>query len=126
MPDKEIAIALVIRQDKVLMVRRKNDAELSWQFPSGEIEEGETPEEAAVREVGEETKVTCDAQEVIGWRVHPITGRTVRYVACSWTSGEPTVGDPEELDRVEWVDKTEVHERVPVGIAPAVQKFLDS
>ncbi|WP_010284591.1 NUDIX hydrolase, partial [Streptomyces sp. SA3_actF] len=46
-----IAAAIVINEGRVLMVRRRvSEGQLSWQFPAGEIESGETGEEAAVRE----------------------------------------------------------------------------
>ena len=41
---------------KVLLCRR-NDVKDSWQFPQGGIDKGETPKEAAVRELREETSV---------------------------------------------------------------------
>ncbi len=47
---------VVTRGDKVLFGRRKNDTgELCWQLPGGWIEPGESPEQAARREVREET-----------------------------------------------------------------------
>ena len=44
-------------QGRVLLLRRSNegDAPNTWCIPGGKIEDGETPEQAAVREVFEET-----------------------------------------------------------------------
>ncbi|WP_019955899.1 NUDIX hydrolase [Yoonia vestfoldensis] len=52
------AIAVVLHQDKVLLVQRKNppDAGL-WGFPGGHVEPGETALAAAARELFEETGV---------------------------------------------------------------------
>ncbi len=44
------------RQRKVLVCRR-TDKDDAWQFPQGGIEKGETPTEAALRELCEETSV---------------------------------------------------------------------
>ncbi len=41
---------------KVLLCKRKNSID-SWQFPQGGIDENETPEQAAVRELKEETSI---------------------------------------------------------------------
>lgn len=50
---------VVFRADKkVLMCRRIYPKVNGWQFPQGGIEPGETPEEAAIRELREETSVT--------------------------------------------------------------------
>jgi 8-oxo-dGTP diphosphatase len=48
--------AVIIQDRKVLMVRQHvQRGDIVWNFPGGRIEEGETPEEACVREVKEET-----------------------------------------------------------------------
>ncbi|MBQ1165666.1 NUDIX hydrolase, partial [Streptomyces sp. A73] len=46
-----ISAAINVDGDRVLMVRRRvKEGELMWQFPAGGIEDGETAEQAAVRE----------------------------------------------------------------------------
>lgn len=49
------ATALIIQDGNILLIHRINNGEEYWVFPGGGIEEGETPEEAVVREVKEET-----------------------------------------------------------------------
>ena len=59
MIERRVAVVfLVDPQGRVLMQHRDQHAKVSpnqWAFPGGKIEEGETPEEAARREVLEET-----------------------------------------------------------------------
>ncbi|MDR6879868.1 NUDIX hydrolase [Bacillus sp. 3255] len=51
-----ISQALIIKDDKVLMVQQYVErGDIVWNFPGGSIEDGETPEEACIREVKEET-----------------------------------------------------------------------
>lgn len=51
-----VAQVFVKKDNKVLMVRQHVDrGDIVWNFPGGGIEEGETPEEAAIREAKEET-----------------------------------------------------------------------
>ncbi|MDD9268189.1 NUDIX hydrolase [Paenibacillus sp. GCM10023248] len=51
-----ISEALIIKDDKVLMVQQYVErGDIVWNFPGGSIEDGETPEEACIREVKEET-----------------------------------------------------------------------
>lgn len=55
----QVALAIVIRDNKVLVERRavgKNYGSL-WEFPGGEVESGETPAQAVVREMME--KLCC-------------------------------------------------------------------
>ena len=51
-------IILFNDEGKVLLGARAYKRGLQWQFPQGGIEEGEEPEQAAMRELKEETSVT--------------------------------------------------------------------
>ena len=46
------------REGKVLLCRRSDEVEDAWQFPQGGIEKDETPQQAAKRELYEETSIT--------------------------------------------------------------------
>ncbi|PWV99725.1 mutator protein MutT [Paenibacillus cellulosilyticus] len=51
-----IAQAIVIQDQQVLMVKQYvQRGDIVWNFPGGGIEDGETPEQACVRELREET-----------------------------------------------------------------------
>ncbi|MGW1135623.1 NUDIX hydrolase [Streptomyces griseoluteus] len=122
-----ISAAIICDGDRVLMVRRRvKEGELSWQFPAGGIEPGETPEEAAVRETLEETGLKVEAVRQIGQRVHPKTQREMSYTACRVIDGEAHVADADELDAVAWVTLAEIPEYVPYGLFNPVQEYLEA
>jgi 8-oxo-dGTP diphosphatase len=122
----DVSAAIITDGERVLMVRRRvKEGELSWQFPAGGVEEGETAEEAAVRETLEETGLTVKAVKYIGDRVHPKTGKFMAYTACEVVSGTATVADEEELDAVAWVRHEEIPPLVPYGLFGPVQEYLD-
>ncbi len=54
---KDRAAALIIKDGKVLMLCRHKPGEDVYMLPGGTLEEGETPEQAVVREVWEETSI---------------------------------------------------------------------
>ena len=121
-----IAAAVIIQEGRVLLVRRRvKEGSLSWQFPAGGVEAGETREDAAVRETVEETGLTVRALRLLGERVHPATGRTMSYTACEVVEGEARVADDDELDSVEWLEHGQLAEYVPYGFYEPVQAYLD-
>ncbi|MFE7233950.1 NUDIX hydrolase [Streptomyces sp. NPDC057596] len=122
-----ISAAIIVRDDRVLMVRRAvKEGELMWQFPAGAIEAGESAEDAAVRETLEETGLTVKAVRLLGERVHPKTGRAMSYTACEVLEGTARVADDEELDAVAWVAHGELADYVPYGLFGPVQEYLDN
>ncbi|MEU9503901.1 NUDIX hydrolase [Streptomyces sp. NPDC048196] len=122
-----IAAAIIVHEGRVLMVRRRiSEGKLSWQFPAGEVEPGETREDAAVRETKEETGLNVSAVELLGERVHPATGRLMSYTACEVVSGTAHVADDEELAELAWVAHGEIPEYVPYGLFGPVQEYLDA
>lgn len=122
-----IAAAVIVHDGRFLLVQRQvSEGSLSWQFPAGEIEAGESPEDAAVRETLEEAGLTVVAKERLGERVHPATGRTMIYVACDVIDGEAHAADVEEVAAVHWCELGEIAEYVPYGFFDPVQKHLEA
>lgn len=109
-PEKQPVVAAIVTSPLGVLVGRRNDNKPPWTFIAGEIEPGESQADAAVREVKEETGLLVHAaQHELGRRVHPKTGRTMIYLACSPTHGTDVfVGDEDELAEVRWVTLTEL------------------
>lgn len=125
-PRPPIAAAVIAHQGKVLLVKRRvKEGSLSWQFPAGEVEPGEAPDAAAVREAHEETGLTVAASKTLGERVHPNTGRTMIYVACDLVDGVARVADDEELEEFVWSSAESLTEYVPYPFWPPVQAHLN-
>src|SRR6266567_8846156 len=64
-----VVAAVIERSDRRLLIgqRRKNDTSpLKWEFPGGKVREGEPPEAALARELGEELGVTLVQSVEIG------------------------------------------------------------
>lgn len=122
----DVSAAIITDGQRVLMVRRRvSEGELSWQFPAGGVEAGETAEQAAVRETLEETGLTVRAVKYIGDRVHPKSGKFMAYTACEVVDGEARVADDEELDAITWAAHSEISGLVPYGLYEPVQEYLD-
>lgn len=122
-----IAAAVIVDAGRLLLVRRRvAEGTLSWQFPAGAVEAGESGEQAAVREVLEETGLTVAPIKDLGERIHPNTGRHMLYVACEVLAGEAHVADADELAEVAWCDRAGTTARVPWPFYEPVQAYLDA
>ena len=88
-----------------------------WSLPKGHIEEGETPEEAAIREVAEETGITSAITKSLGvidfWfmaggkRIH----KTVHHFMFTEVGGT-LLAQESEVDEVSWFPLSEIVERL--------------
>ena len=91
----EVALALVWRDGRLLVTRRPAGVHLAgyWEFPGGKIGRGETPENAAEREVREEVGIGCRARARRAAFRHSYPERVVvlHPVDCDWLEGEPVL-----------------------------------
>lgn len=101
----------------VLIARRARDGGLLWSLPKGHVEAGETNEEAALREIKEETGIVGRIVRPIGsidyWfvfdnrRIH----KTVHHFLVRATGGELSDTDV-EVEDVAWVSFDDLSARL--------------
>ena len=106
-----VAAAVVIRDGRVLLTRRAEGQHLAgmWEFPGGKLEDGESPEEALVRECREECGIDVEVGEILDVTHHRFPDKDVLllFYRCGLRAGDVRhlqVADhawvaPAELDR---------------------------
>ncbi len=108
-------VAAVIRDENRIFATQRGYGELKggWEFPGGKIEEGETPQDALVREIKEE----LETEIVVGELIDTIEYDYPKFhlsMDCFWAeivSGDLTLKEHEaakwltkdELNSVEWL-----------------------
>src|ERR1700747_2764685 len=132
-PERPIVgvLAIVMRGDRVLVVRRANPPLLGrWGFPGGVLELGETVAQGAMRELKEETGIIAEAAgplTVIDTIDRDPEGRVLYHSALvafigHWQSGEGVPGD--DADEVAWLTRAEITEQ-GLPTAPALLPLID-
>jgi len=108
-----VAIAVVVRDSQVLLVCRRGDDALSWQFPAGMVKPGRSPSAVAVEETHAETGIRCTVREHLGSRIHPVTGVVAEYALADYLMGEAENRDPIENADVAWVPISQLPKFIP-------------
>jgi 8-oxo-dGTP diphosphatase len=101
-----VVLAVLARTGRVLLCHRRADRDWYpdvWDFPGGHLEAGETPEDAARREVMEELGVVVEGEVRIhaAWASDDGTEEVTFVLVEDWR-GEPANLAPEEHDAVRW------------------------
>ena len=67
-----VTAALIARAEKILVTQRRegDDRGLLWEFPGGEVEEGEEPRQALERELREELGIEGEAGAIFDATFH--------------------------------------------------------
>lgn len=123
------AVALVDADGRVLLAQRPPGKAMAgmWEFPGGKVQEGETPEQALIRELKEELGIDT-AESCLA----PLTFASHRYerfhllmplYACRVWKGEPT---PLEGQSLAWVKPVRMKDYpMPPADIPLVAMLRD-
>jgi 8-oxo-dGTP pyrophosphatase MutT (NUDIX family) len=119
------AVAVIVRNDRLLVIQRSLHVSkpLSWCFPGGAIETGETEPQAIVRELHEELNAAVRPLRHL-WR-----STTAWNVQLSWWLAELEAGaaltpNPHEVADFRWVPCEEF--RTQPGVLSSNLEFLDA
>ncbi len=104
----DVVAAIIIKNDKYFIAQRNRNKHmgLSWEFPGGKVEKGETLEIALKREIKEELNIEINIKDKLGEENYQDDKINVKlhYFICSLANGVITLSEHENLA---WVTKNE-------------------
>jgi ADP-ribose pyrophosphatase YjhB (NUDIX family) len=105
-PKPTVDVGVLDRERIILIKRKRKPYKGKWALPGGFVEYGETVEQAAIREVFEETSMRVELEAILGVYSAPDRdprGHTITTVFIARPlSGEPSGRDDAEV--ASWVD----------------------
>ncbi|MEB3368861.1 nucleotide triphosphate diphosphatase NUDT15 [Saccharopolyspora mangrovi] len=98
--------AIVVRDAAVLLGKRKGaHGAGSWSFPGGKVDPGEAPEDAAARELAEETGLVATDITTIAWTSDVFDDEGLHYITLHHliaAEGAPQVLEPDKVESWSW------------------------
>ena len=104
----DVVAAIIIKDDKYFIAQRNRNKHmgLSWEFPGGKVEKGETFEIALKREIKEELNIEINVKNKLGEENYQDDKINVKlhYFICSPVNGEIILSEHEDSA---WITKNE-------------------
>ena len=113
------ALGVIVKNNKILMALRHQPDYLpfhrKWEFPGGEVEFPERPEETVVREIAEEVKIKTSVVSLLPYVVvsyikkDNLFSKAILLVyVCRLIKGQPQPSS-QEVEKVKWFSFSEIN-----------------
>lgn len=99
------AFAIITNPQSQVLLCHRTDMD-AWNLPGGRVPTGETPWQAVIREVEEETGLVVEVKALVGVYSDPSRADAVFTFRCRIVQGEPSVSA--KADQIEWFDSAEL------------------
>ncbi len=123
------AVALIDVDSRVLIAQRPEGKSMAglWEFPGGKVEEGETPEQALIRELQEELGIntwsSCLAPLTFASHSYDDFHLLMPLFACRKWEGVPS---SKEMQTLKWVKANELKDfPMPAADIPLIPILRD-
>ncbi len=117
--------AVIIKDDQYLVLLRSSDSKFfpdQWDFPGGKREQKETPQEAVVREVKEETNLDVETTSILSKYTYTEHDTLLDFTVHKVKMLSNLIKLSKDHSQFTWKTKEEL---LKMSIAPIVRMFLE-
>lgn len=123
-----VAGGLIVDNDgRVLLLHRSSPRLAQWETPGGKVEAGESPRDAAVREVAEELGIEVEITRDLGWHDFSMGRTQLRYALYEMaiTGGTPRAveQDFDDCRFFRWKDALDAHSVLSANARAIVEMY---
>ena len=118
---KTICVAVVVRNDEILVVKDKKQDENCWRFPTGVLKNGEEYDECCISAVADKTGQWCMFREVLKERTNEDKTKKIIYCLCESLEEKYDEGEYS----YEWVNIKEAFNRDNIDIDRSLKKSIE-
>lgn len=119
--------ALISRGDRILLVKQyRQDIGWTWELPAGKVDPGETPQQAVVREIQEETGALSEVGDLLtSYYPKPgfLTGKFYLY-EVSLLSDICQARDGDTVRESRWFSYPKFLEMAPTGAKESIAQMI--
>ena len=116
------AVAIIVHNDKLLVMYREEDGKKYYTFPGGGVESGETAEQAVIREIDEEASIKISVDGLLYDGKYE-NGDTHYFFNCKYISGTPELR-ADAIERVQDKLHNCVHKPEWLALSEIAQAIL--
>jgi len=117
------AFAIIMDEKQRVLFCHRTDYDL-WNLPGGLVEENESPWDAVIREVKEETGLDIEVSKFTGVYSKPDRNEIVFSFRCNVISGELTKSD--ESDDFKYFSFEEIPENISKNQVARIKDYLEN
>lgn len=104
-----VVAAVICNEDNKILIAQRNLKKSQgglWEFPGGKIEQGETKEQAIIREIKEEMNLDIKVEKYLAEKTFEYPEKVINLIAlkCRIISGKIMLNEHED---VKWINKDE-------------------